>query len=176
MIFLTGLSGAGKTTLAYGLARRLRRPVTTLDGDEIRQTLSSGLGFSRVDRATNVRRVGWVAAEIARHGGISICALIAPSASVRAEVRAMAAETGADFVLVYVATPLEICESRDPKGLYSGARRGVVSNFTGVSDTYEVPQDAEIVLSTDSSEREVLLELSAKLVELGYLSHSDFLD
>ncbi|RJK98384.1 adenylyl-sulfate kinase [Vallicoccus soli] len=151
VVLLSGLSGSGKSTVARRVAERLvegsDRRVSLLDGDEVRHVLSSGLGFSKADRDTNVRRIGWVAAEVARHGGIALCAPIAPYASVRAEVRAMAEAVG-DFVLVHVATPLEVCEARDRKGLYAKARAGLIPAFTGVSDPYEAPEDAELVLDT----------------------------
>jgi sulfate adenylyltransferase len=150
-VFFTGLSGSGKSTLARALVDRLledgRRRVTVLDGDVVRRLLSAGLGFSRADRDLNVRRIGWVAAEVGRHGGLAICAPIAPYASTRAAVRRDVEATG-DFVLVHVATPLEVCERRDRKGLYAKARAGVIPEFTGVSDPYEEPADADLVLDT----------------------------
>ncbi len=150
-ILFTGLSGSGKSTLAEGLVAYLRdqgsRTVSLLDGDEVRHLLSAGLGFSRHDRDLNVRRIGWVAAEITRHGGIAICAPIAPYADTRADVRRMVSEVG-DFVLVHVATPVDVCEARDRKGLYARARAGAIPAFTGVSDPYEAPEDAEITVDT----------------------------
>jgi len=148
VVFLTGLPGAGKSTLARALRERvaaLGRSVTLLDGDEVRTLLSSELGYSRAHRDLNVRRVGYVAAEIARHGGVAICALIAPYAAARAEVRQRSAAAG-HFLLVHVATPPEVCERRDPKGQYARARAGLLPGFTGVSDPYEVPQDADLVI------------------------------
>jgi sulfate adenylyltransferase len=115
------------------------------DGDVVRRTLWPELGFSKGDRDTNIRRLGWLAAEVAHSGGVAICASIAPYARLREEVRALTAP-GAGFVLVYMATPLEVCERRDPKGLYARARAGLLQEFTGVSDPYEPPADAEIVL------------------------------
>jgi sulfate adenylyltransferase len=151
-VFFTGLSGSGKSTVAKGLAERLladgRRTVTMLDGDEVRRLLSHGLGFSREDRDLNIRRIGYVAAEVCRHGGLAICAPIAPFAAVRAEVRAMVEEAGGQLLLVHVATPLEECERRDRKGLYAKARRGEVAQFTGISSPYEEPDDADLVLDT----------------------------
>ena len=151
VLFLTGLSGSGKSTIARDLAdvltERSDRQVSLLDGDLVRQLLSAGLTFSRADRDLNIARIGFVAAEIARHGGIAICAPIAPFAAARAQVRQMVSETG-DFFLVYVATPVEVCESRDRKGLYAKARAGLIGQFTGVSDPYEVPTDAELVIDT----------------------------
>jgi sulfate adenylyltransferase len=150
-VFFTGLSGSGKSTLARALAGRLAergdRTVSLLDGDVVRRSLSAGLGFSREDRDRNVTRIGWVAAEVTRHGGVAICAPIAPYASVRAEVRRMVERHGG-FVLVHVATPIEECERRDRKGLYAQARAGVIPAFTGVSDPYEVPDDADLTIDT----------------------------
>ena len=128
-VFFTGLSGSGKSTVARGLADALvengGRTVSLLDGDVVRQMLSSGLTFSKSDRDLNIRRIGYVAAEITRHGGLAICAPIAPYAATRAEVRRMVEAVG-DFVLVHVATPLEECERRDRKGLYAKARAGLI--------------------------------------------------
>ncbi|MFI0410186.1 adenylyl-sulfate kinase [Actinomadura sp. 3N508] len=150
-VFFTGLSGSGKSTVARGLADALiergGRTVTLLDGDVVRRMLSSGLTFSRADRDLNIRRIGFVAAEITRHGGTAICAPIAPYAATRAEVRRMVSAVG-DFVLVHVATPLEECERRDRKGLYAKARAGVIPEFTGISDPYEAPVDADLTLDT----------------------------
>lgn len=150
VIFLTGLSGSGKSTLARALADELAmsddRSVRVLDGDAMRPILSAGLGFSRADRDANVRRVGFVAAEIARARGTAICALIAPYAGARQDVRASVVAAGGSFVLVHVATAIEVCEARDSKGLYTAARAGKVPAFTGVSDPYEAPEDAELTL------------------------------
>ncbi|MBW8481604.1 adenylyl-sulfate kinase [Actinomadura parmotrematis] len=152
-VFLTGLSGSGKSTVARGLADALvergGRTVTLLDGDVVRRLLSAGLTFSRADRDLNIRRIGYVAAEVVRHGGVAICAPIAPYAATRAEVRRMVQATG-DFLLVHVATPLEECERRDRKGLYAKARAGLIPEFTGVSDPYEVPDDADLTLDTSA--------------------------
>jgi sulfate adenylyltransferase len=150
-LFFTGFSGSGKSTIANAVRARLLdrgdRRVTLLDGDLVRRHLSSELGFSRAHRDLNIRRIGFVAAEITRHGGIAICAPIAPYAATRRDVRA-AVEAVGDFVLVFVDTPLEECMTRDPKGLYARARAGLIPEFTGVSDPYETPSDAEIVLRT----------------------------
>ncbi len=150
-IFFTGLSGSGKSTIANVLLVKFLemggRPVTLLDGDLVRKHLSSELGFSKEHRDINIRRIGWVASEISKNGGIAICAPIAPYDSIRKEVRAMV-EPGGGFVLVHAATPIEVCEQRDRKGLYAKARAGLVQNFTGVSDPYEPPTDAEIVIDT----------------------------
>ncbi|MBL6750013.1 MAG: adenylyl-sulfate kinase [Nevskia sp.] len=150
-VFMTGLSGAGKSTMAQGLAEaieaRYGRPVTVLDGDVVREMLSSGLTFSRADRELNIRRIGYVAGEVTRHGGVCVCAAIAPFRSARAEVRARISQSGA-FYEVYVATPLAVCESRDPKGLYRKARRGEIKGFTGIDDPFEAPESPELVIDT----------------------------
>ena len=125
------------------------RRVTLLDGDAVRKHLSSELGFSKEHRDLNIRRIGFVASEVTQHGGVCICANIAPYAGARADARAMVEEHGG-FVLVHIATPLEVCESRDPKGLYARARTGVLPGFTGVSDPYEAPTDAEITIDTSA--------------------------
>jgi sulfate adenylyltransferase len=152
VVFFTGLSGAGKSTIARGLADSLletgERSVTLLDGDIVRRHLSAGLTFSAPDRDTNVRRIGWVAAEVARHGGLAVCCPIAPYEEARAAARAFARQAGAGFVLVHVATPIEECEKRDRKGLYAKARAGQLKGMTGVDDPYEVPTDAELTLDT----------------------------
>lgn len=152
-VFFTGLSGSGKSTIARGLADTLvergGRTVTLLDGDVVRRLLSAGLTFSREDRDLNIRRIGYVAAEITRHGGVAICAPIAPYAQTRAEVRRMVKAAG-DFVLVHVATPLGECERRDRKGLYAKARAGIIPEFTGISDPYEAPEDADLTLDTSA--------------------------
>ncbi|HKB30278.1 MAG TPA: adenylyl-sulfate kinase [Streptosporangiaceae bacterium] len=151
VLFFTGLSGAGKSTVARdvadALAERGDRAVSLLDGDQVRRLLSAGLTFSRADRDLNIARIGFVAAEIARHGGVAICAPIAPYAAARAQVREMVRQTG-DFLLVYVSTPLEACEARDRKGLYAKARTGAITGFTGISDPYEEPDDADLVIDT----------------------------
>jgi sulfate adenylyltransferase len=151
VVLFTGLSGSGKSTLARGLAAYIRanteRTVSLLDGDEVRRLLSSGLGFDHASRDLNVRRIGFVAAEVARHGGIAICAPIAPYAESRTAVRAMAREVGG-FVLVHVSTPLAEAERRDVKGLYARARAGLIEHFTGVNDPYDEPTDADITLDT----------------------------
>ncbi|HVF61880.1 MAG TPA: bifunctional sulfate adenylyltransferase/adenylylsulfate kinase [Thermoanaerobaculia bacterium] len=152
-VFLTGLSGAGKSTIAGVLLVKLLemggRPVTLLDGDIVRKHLSSELTFSKAHRDINIRRIGFVASEITKNGGIALCAPIAPYDAVRKEVRRMV-EPGGGFVLVHVATPLAVCEERDRKGLYAKARAGLIPEFTGISDPYEPPLDAE--LSIDASE------------------------
>jgi sulfate adenylyltransferase len=156
VVLFTGLSGAGKSTIAARLVELLQeagRTVTLLDGDEVRTHLSAELGFSRAGRDTNVRRIGWVAAQIAKHGGLAVCAPIAPYAATRAEARRLVEDEAGpgSFVLVHVATPLAECEARDRKGLYARARRGEIAEFTGISDPYEEPTDAELTIDTRSS-------------------------
>ena len=157
VLFLTGLSGSGKSTIARDLrdllAERGDRRVSLLDGDLVRSLLSAGLTFSRADRDLNIARIGYVAAEIAKHGGIAICAPIAPFAAAREQVKQMVSEVG-DFLLIHVATPVEVCEQRDRKGLYAKARAGLIKQFTGVSDPYEEPTDAVLVLDTSVITRE----------------------
>jgi sulfate adenylyltransferase len=151
VVFFTGLSGAGKSTLARMLSDHLlatgERSITVLDGDHVRRLLSAGLGFGPAGRDQNVRRIGFVAAEVARHGGVAICAPIAPYEQSRTAARRMVEQVG-DFVLVHVATSLADCEARDVKGLYARARAGELSEFTGISDPYEVPADAELRIET----------------------------
>ena len=147
-LWFTGLSGAGKTTTAERLLELLaeRRVVTFLDGDVVRTHLSRGLGFSREDRDENVRRVGFVAAEVVRHGGLVVCALVSPYRSTRGEVRQMMPP--GTFVEVFVDTPLDVVAQRDVKGLYAAEKRGEVQQMTGVSDPYEPPLSPEIRLET----------------------------
>jgi adenylyl-sulfate kinase len=149
-VFLTGYSGAGKSTIADALIARLEsegRPVTVLDGDVVRTHLSSELSFSREHRDLNIRRIGWVAGEVVKHGGTVVVAAIAPYEAARDEARALVEKHGR-FVLVHLSTPLEICEQRDVKGLYAKARAGEIPEFTGVSDPYEPPARAEVVVDT----------------------------
>ena len=174
VIFFTGLSGSGKSTVARdlrdALTERGDRTVSLLDGDRVRRLLSAGLTFSRADRDLNIVRIGYVAAEVARHGGIAICAPIAPYASAREQVREMA-EAAGDFLLIHVSTPLEVCEARDRKGLYAKARAGIIGNFTGISDPYEEPRDADLVLDTSAMGRgdatEAVMDL---LIKGGWLA------
>jgi sulfate adenylyltransferase len=151
-VLLTGLSGSGKSTIARALVERLvgDRTVTLLDGDVVRTHLSRGLGFSREDRDLNIRRIGWVAAEVTKHGGLAVCAPIAPYDATRQWVREAVQSAGGrgSFVLVWVATSLEECERRDVKGLYAKARAGEITGFTGIDDPYEEPVDADLVLDT----------------------------
>jgi sulfate adenylyltransferase len=172
-VFLTGLSGAGKSTIARVLQVKLLeiggRPVTLLDGDLVRQELSSELGFSKEHRDLNVRRIGFVASEITRNGGIALCAPIAPYDALRREVRERIAPLGG-FVLVWVATALEVCEQRDAKGLYARARAGLIPAFTGISDPYETPADAEVVVDAGSlTPLEAAERVLANLRGEGYL-------
>lgn len=175
-VFFTGLSGSGKSTIANVLLTKFLevggRPVTLLDGDMVRKNLSSELGFSKEHRDINIRRIGYVASEITKNGGIAICAPIAPYESVRQEVRDMI-QTEGGFILVHVSTPLEACEARDRKGLYAKARAGIIKEFTGISDPYETPDDAEVVVDTTSaSPEEVAQEIILHLEREGYVGSS----
>jgi sulfate adenylyltransferase len=146
------------------------RPVTLLDGDIVRKNLSSELGFSKEHRDINIRRIGFVASEITKNGGIAICAPIAPYDTVRKDVREVVASVGG-FLLVYVSTPLEICEQRDRKGLYAKARAGLLQQFTGVSDPYEAPEDAEVVLdATELTPEEAAQQLILHLEREGFIA------
>jgi sulfate adenylyltransferase len=151
-VFFTGLSGSGKSTIANVLLVKLLelggRAVTLLDGDMVRKHLSSELGFSKEHRDINIRRIGYVASEITKNGGVAICAPIAPYDRTRKDVRAMIEPVGG-FILVHAATSIEVCEGRDRKGLYAKARAGIVKEFTGISDPYEAPSDAELVIDTE---------------------------
>jgi sulfate adenylyltransferase len=151
-VLLTGLSGSGKSTIARALVERLagERTITLLDGDVVRTHLSRGLGFSREDRDLNIRRIGWVAGEVTKHGGLAVCAPIAPYDETRQWVRATVEAAGGpgSFVLVWVSTSLEECERRDVKGLYAKARAGEIKGFTGIDDPYEPPRDADLVIDT----------------------------
>ena len=176
-VFFTGLSGSGKSTVANALRVKLLeiggRGVTLLDGDLVRVNLSSELGFSKEHRDLNIRRIGFVASEITRAGGVAICAPIAPYDVVRREVREMIRPCGG-FILVHVSTPLEVCEARDRKGMYAKARAGIIKEFTGISDPYEEPENADVVIDTSGmtpseATREVLLHLESQ----GYISAPD---
>jgi sulfate adenylyltransferase len=169
VLFFTGLSGSGKSTIARGVADALletgERTVTLLDGDVVRRELSAGLTFSKHDRDINIRRIGWVAAEVAKHGGMALCCPIAPYAAARAQARNLARLAGAGFVLVYVSTPLSVCETRDRKGLYAKARAGQITGMTGIDDPYEAPVDADLVI--DASQSTVDVEVGRILHFLG---------
>jgi adenylyl-sulfate kinase len=149
-VFLTGLSGAGKSTIADALVADLENdgvPVTVLDGDVVRTHLSSELTFSREDRDLNIRRIGFVAGEVVKHGGTVVVAAIAPYEQAREDARKLVEQHGR-FVLVHLSTPLDVCEQRDVKGLYAKARAGEIPEFTGVSDPYEPPARAEVTIDT----------------------------
>jgi sulfate adenylyltransferase len=168
-IFFTGLSCSGKSTLAQLLVARLQelqdREITFLDGDVIRDHLSKGLGFSKEDRDENVRRVGFVASEVVRHGGIAICSLIAPYRDARRAVRNRIEHYGR-FVEVFVDTSLEECERRDTKGLYAKARQGLIKGFTGIDDPYEVPENPELVARTEEANPEALVDSIVSFLRL----------
>ena len=173
-LLFTGLSGSGKSTIANVLLVKLLemggRSVTLLDGDLVRKNLSSELGFSREHRDINIRRIGYVASEITKNGGIAICAPIAPYDSVRKQVRAMVQPLGG-FMIVHVATPLEVCEQRDRKGLYAKARAGIIKEFTGISDPYEAPEDAEITIDTTRlTAEEAAQQIVLHLEKEGYVA------
>ena len=173
-VFFTGLPSSGKSTLANVLITKLMeiggRPTTLLDGDLVRKHLSSELGFSKEHRDINIRRIGWVASEITKNGGIAVCAPIAPYDRIRKEVRSMIEPVGG-FVLVHVATPVEVCEQRDRKGLYAKARAGIIKEFTGVSDPYEEPDDAEIRAdTTELSPQEAVQSVILHLEKEGFIS------
>jgi len=172
-VFLTGLSGAGKSTIAQALLVKLmeagERAVTLLDGDIVRKRLSSELGFSKAHRNLNILRIGYVASEITKNGGIAICAPIAPYRGTRREVRAMIEQQGG-FVEIHVATSLEACEARDRKGLYAKARAGLIKEFTGISDPYEEPEKPELRIDTqDCTPEEAAQRVVLKLEHLGYI-------
>jgi len=172
-LFFTGLSGSGKSTLArimYGkFIEDGKRAATLLDGDVVRRNLSSELGFSKEHRDLNVRRIGFVASEITKNGGVAICAPIAPYASTRRAVRELIEEHGA-MIEIHVSTPLEVCEQRDRKGLYAKAREGIIPEFTGISDPYEIPEHPELRIDTsDRSPMEAAQEIFLYLLREGYL-------
>ncbi len=172
-VFFTGLSGAGKSTLARGLLVKLledgRRPVTLLDGDIVRTHLSNELGFSREHRSINVQRIGFVASEITKNRGIAICAPIAPYEADRQFNRELISQYGG-YLEVYVNTPLEVCERRDPKGLYAKARQGLIKQVTGIDDPYEAPTNAEIVVDSSCEDPEILAqEILLRIEQRGYL-------
>jgi adenylylsulfate kinase len=169
-VWFTGLSGAGKSTIVDAVAAELRQQglkVEVLDGDVVRTWLTQGLGFSRADRDTNVRRVGFVADLLSRNGVITLVSLISPYREIRDEVRAMSK----NFVEVYVSTPLGVCEQRDVKGLYAKARSGEIKEFTGISDPYEPPLNPEILCNTVNTPIEISCQqVIYGLEKLGYLT------
>ena len=172
-VFLTGLPSSGKSTIANGLALKLReltnRHITLLDGDIIRTHLSKGLGFSQEDREANITRVGFVAQEVTRHGGIAICALVAPFERPRQLVREMVQTVGG-YIEVHVSTSLAVCETRDRKGFYKKAREGVIKQFTGISDPYEIPNAPEVVIDAENQTPfEAIAQLVKAIQGLGYI-------
>jgi len=172
-VWLTGFSGSGKSTVAEILAEMLAaqgRQTTILDGDIVRAHLSKGLGYSREDRNRNVLKIGYVAAEIVRHHGIAICAVVSPYSVARNFVRNMIGKD--QFVLVFMDTPLPVCESRDPKGFYAKARRGEITGFTGIDDLYEPPRDPDITLSDRETAAENAKIIFDYLVRRGIVSRS----
>jgi len=174
-LFFTGLSGSGKSTIANAVMSKLMelggRQVTMLDGDLVRKHLSSELGFSKEHRDLNIQRIGFVASQITKNGGAAICAPIAPYARTRQVVRDMIEETGGGFIEIHVATPLDVCEQRDRKGLYAKARAGVIENFTGIDDPYEAPENPELTLDTSAATpEESAQEVILKLEHMGYIS------
>ena len=175
-IFFTGLSGSGKSTIANGLLIKLleegSRPVTLLDGDIVRTHLSSELGFSKEHRSLNVQRIGFVASEITKNGGIAICAPIAPYSSDRNVNRDLISKVGS-FIEVFVSTSLEKCEERDSKGLYKLAREGKIKEFTGISDPYEKPQNPEITINSDGSKtpEDLVDYIYARLTSMRYIDN-----
>ncbi len=176
-VFFTGLSGSGKSTIANVLLVKLLelggRPVTLLDGDIVRKNLSSELGFSKEHRDINILRIGFVASEISQNGGIAICAPIAPYERVRREVRRTIDKLGG-FILVHIATPLDVCEQRDRKGMYAKARAGIIKEFTGISDPYEEPTDADVAIdTTEMSPEEAANQIMLHLEGQGYIGVSD---
>lgn len=175
-VFFTGLSGSGKSTIANVLLVKFletgSRPVTLLDGDIVRKNLSSELGFSKEHRDLNIRRIGFVAREITKNGGIAVCAPIAPYDNIRKELRELIGGAGG-FILVHTSTSLEVCEQRDRKGLYAKARAGIIPSFTGVSDPYEEPADADLTIdTTDTTPEEAAQEILLYLEKQGYVGEA----
>ncbi len=172
-VFFTGLSGSGKSTIANALMVKLledgERPVTLLDGDIVRKNLSSELSFSKEHRDLNIQRIGFVASEITKNGGIAICAPIAPYAATRRQVRELVSQNGG-FIEIHVATPIEVCEARDRKGLYAKARAGLIKGFTGIDDPYDVPENPEMVIDTAKLTPDLAAHrMLIKLEQLGYI-------
>ncbi|MEH2128222.1 adenylyl-sulfate kinase [Nostoc sp.] len=172
ILWLTGLSGAGKTTIANGVAQELQKRgclVELLDGDLIRTHLSQGLGFSKQDRDTNVRRIGFVANLLSRNGVVAIVAAISPYREIRDELR----QTTTNFVEVYIQAPLAVCESRDVKGLYAKAKTGQVKHFTGISDPYEEPLNPDVICFTDQfTIEQCVYQVVTYLDYQGYIRHN----
>ena len=172
-LLITGLPAAGKTTLGAALARQIEgghgQRVTLLDGDEVRKLLSSELGYSREHRRLNALRHGYIAAEVCRHGGIVVCALIAPYEADRTELRRQIERHGA-LIEIHLATPLAECERRDPKGLYARARAGTLQHMTGIDDPYEAPASPEIRFGGTESVEAMTQEVTAYLVRRGYFA------
>ena len=175
-IYFTGLSGSGKSTLANALKTKLEqltyRKVSLLDGDTIRLYLSKGLGFSKEDRSTNVRRIGYVASEIVKHGGVCLVANIAPYQADRDHNRALISQYGG-YMDCHVETSLSICEERDVKGLYALARQGKIKEFTGISDPYETPMNAEFVINSVGDINDLLYPIISNLNQNGYIDSTD---
>jgi adenylylsulfate kinase len=169
VLWFTGLSGSGKTTIAHEVEEKLLDagvPVEILDGDVVRENLSKGLGFSEEDRNTNIRRIAFVAHLLQRNGVFVITAAISPYRAIRDEARAMIK----DFIEIYADAPLEVCEERDPKGLYKKARAGEIKGFTGIDDPYEAPENPEVVANTDKEDvSQSAQKVIDKLIELKYL-------
>ena len=169
-LWFTGLSGSGKSTLAQYIIPSLKEQgckVEVLDGDEVRQNLSKGLGFSKEDRDTNIKRIGWVAKVLTRNGVVTLAAAISPYR----EVRQWCREQIGSFLEIHVHCPLEVCEKRDTKGLYARARAGEIKQFTGIDDPYESPENPEVVVNTaEESVEESSEKILARMRELGYLS------
>lgn len=176
-VWFTGLSGAGKSTTAEVLTDLLiggGRTVTVLDGDVVRTHLSKGLGFSKEDRDTNILRIGFVASEVVRHGGVAVCATVSPYRATREGVRDQIGH--GRFIEVFVDTPIEVCESRDVKGMYARARRGEIKDFTGVDDPYEPPENPELTLDTVTcSPEENARKIRDQLAEKGFVTSVDTL-
>ena len=171
--WFTGLSGSGKSTIANALLVKLlehgHRRVTLLDGDIVRINLSSELGFSKEHRDLNIQRIGFVASEITKNGGIAICAPIAPYENIRKKNRDLISKVGG-YIEVHVSTPLDVCEKRDVKGLYAKARKGMIKGFTGIDDPYEVPEKPEISIDTsDLSQEQAVSHVLTYLENEGYL-------
>lgn len=174
-VLFTGLSGSGKSTVANALMAKLMelggRRVSLLDGDVVRKNLSSELGFSKEHRDLNILRIGYVASEITKHGGVALCCPIAPYAETRRKVREAVEQTGGGFLEVHVSTPLEVCEQRDRKGLYAKARQGLIKNFTGIDDPYEIPENPDLSIDTSScTPDEAAQRVILRLENLGFIS------